>query len=400
MAKTIHKLKPLALSKLKAGFHSDGGNLYIRVKESGARSWVFRYKLAGQVKELGLGSLNTVTILDARKFAKGMNQFLLLGKNPALYLKADSTLELKTFKERAIEYIESKRDGWRNAKHAAQWLSTLEEYAYPKLGKMYPSEITLADVLSVLTPIWKSKTETASRLRGRIESILSYAAVSEQSDRRNPARWKGNLDMVLPKPDSVTPVKHHPSLKYLDLPLLMSELRQKDSISAYCLRFTVLTSTRSGEARGALWSEIDLDNKVWEIPASRMKAKKPHKVPLNNEAIEILEKMKSIKHGKSDLVFNNGGDKVISDVSVSKALKSLRQSITVHGFRSTFRVWGAETTSIPRVVLEFALAHNIQDETEGAYQRSDLFERRRELMNIWGNFCKDTSNIVKLLQSA
>jgi integrase len=180
----------------------------------------------------------------------------------------------------------------------------------------------------------------------------------------------------------------------------MSELRQKDSISAYCLRFTVLTSTRSGEARGALWSEIDLDNKVWEIPASRMKAKKPHKVPLNNEAIEILEKMKSIKHGKSDLVFNNGGDKVISDVSVSKALKSLRQSITVHGFRSTFRVWGAETTSIPRVVLEFALAHNIQDETEGAYQRSDLFERRRELMNIWGNFCKDTSNLVKLVQSA
>lgn len=394
------KLKPVTLSKLKAGFHSDGGNLYLRVKESGARSWVFRYKLADKVKELGIGSFNDRSLLEARKLAAKMRTALSDGINPALLLKSSSTDQPKTFKERALDYIDSKRAGWKNIKHAQQWENTLTEYVYPKLGKMYPNEITLADVLTVLTPIWKTKTETASRLRGRIESILDYAAVHEQSDRRNPARWKGNLDMVLPKPDSVTTVKHHPSINYEALPDVMSKLRKNESISAYCLRFTILTATRSGESRGAMWCEIDLNKKVWDIPAERMKANKAHKVPLNDEALEILARMKAIKHGPSDLVFNTGRDKLMSDVTVSKMLRSVSDNATVHGFRSTFRVWGAETTSIPRIVLEFALAHNIQDETENAYQRSDLFERRRELMNLWGNYCQAKDNVIKLVQNA
>lgn len=394
------KLEPVTLAKLPAGFHSDGGNLYLRVKDSGARSWVFRYKQAEKVRELGIGSLNDRSLRDARKLAAKMRTALSDGLNPALLLKSSADTKQKTFKEHAIEFIKSKSNGWRNAKHVQQWENTLSEYAYPKLGNKYPKDITLADVLSVLTPIWTLKTETASRLRGRIESILDYAAVHEESDRRNPARWKGNLDMVLPKPKSVMIVTHHSSVDYESLPEIMAMLRLNESISAYCLRFIVLTSTRSGEARGALWSEIDLVKKVWEIPALRMKAKKPHRIPLNDEAIEILVKMKALKNGKSDLVFNTGRDKVMSDVSVSKMLKSVSPDATVHGFRSTFRVWGAETTSIPRIVLEFALAHNIQNETEDAYQRSDLFERRRELMNLWGNYCKANGNVIKLVQSA
>ena len=248
---------------------------------------------------------------------------------------------------------------------------------------------------------WPSaKTETATRLRSRLELVLDYAAVHEGIDRRNPARWKGNLDKVFPTPKKISKVVHHPAAAYIEVPNIMSHLRGKNTASAYNLRFTILTASRSGESRGALWSEIDMANKVWTIPASRMKAEREHKVPLCDEAIEVLTIMKKWNIKDSDIVFMGSRETSITDVAINKTLHAINPNITVHGFRSSFRVWGAETTSTPSAVLELALAHVNQNEVEAAYQRSDLFERRRDLMTIWGNYCKTKGNVVKLVQRA
>lgn len=400
MAKTIELIAPITVKTLPTGFHADGGNLYLRVKDTGARSWVFRYKQNGKVTELGLGALTSRSLRQARELASKMRSAVKEGKNPALLVKVKSDAPAKTFKDYALELIESKRAGWRNAKHAQQWENTLEQFTYSKIGAKLPADISLADVKSILLPMWATTTETAVRLRGRIESVLDYAAVHEDADRRNPARWKGNLDKVLPPPRKVTKVIHHPAASYNEVPDIMSRLRNKDTASAYNLRFTILTAARSGESRGALWSEIDIDNKVWTIPAERMKAGREHKVPLCDEAIEILETMKKWNIKKSEIVFVGGYGKVMSDVAINKTLHAINPNVTVHGFRSTFRVWGAETTSTPSAVLELALAHVNQNEVEAAYQRSDLFERRRDLMTSWGNYCKTKSNVVQLVQTA
>ncbi|MDP2230317.1 site-specific integrase [Methylotenera sp.] len=400
MAKTIELITPISVKTLPAGFHSDGGNLYLRVKDTGARSWVFRYKQAGKVTEIGLGALTSRSLKQARELAGKMRTAVKEGKNPVPLVKVKSDAPAKTFKDYALELIESKRAGWRNAKHAQQWENTLEQFTYSKIGAKLPADISLADVKSILLPMWATTTETAVRLRGRIESVLDYAAVHEDADRRNPARWKGNLDKVLPPPRKVTKVIHHPAASYNEVPDIMSRLRNKDTASAYNLRFTILTAARSGESRGALWSEIDTKAKVWTIPAERMKAGREHKVPLCDEAIEILAIMKTWNIKNSDIVFIGGREKHLSDVAINKTLHAINPNVTVHGFRSTFRVWGAETTSTPSAVLELALAHVNQNEVEAAYQRSDLFERRRDLMTTWGNYCKTKGNIVQLVQNA
>jgi len=387
MAKTTDIISPNTVKTLPTGFHADGGNLYLRVKDTGSRSWVFRYKQAGKVTELGLGSITSRSLKQARVLASKMRSAIGEGKNPAPLVKEKLDLSAKTFKEWALELIESKRAGWRNVKHAQQWENTLEQFAYPKLGDKIPADISLADVKGILLPMWTTTTETAVRLRGRIESVLDYAAVHEDADRRNPARWRGNLDKVLPQPKKIAKVKHHPAADYNDVPKIMDELRTKDSLSAYNLRFTILTAARSGESRGALWNEIDIPNKVWTIPAKRMKAEREHKVPLCDEAIELLELMKKWNLGNSEFIFSSRKN-FISDSAVNKTLHLINPNITVHGFRSSFRVWGAETTSTPSAVLELALAHVNQNEVEAAYQRSDLFERRRDLMTSWGNYCK------------
>ncbi len=400
MAKTTHIITPISVKTLPTGFHADGGNLYLRVKDTGARSWVFRYKQAGKVTELGLGAINDRSLKQARELAAKMRSAVKEGKNPAPLVKEKLDPLAKTFKDYALELIESKRAGWRNAKHAQQWENTLEQFTYSKIGAKLPADISLADVKSILLPMWATTTETAVRLRGRIESVLDYAAVHEDADRRNPARWKGNLDKVLPPPRKVTKVIHHPAASYNEVPDIMSRLRNKDTASAYNLRFTILTAARSGESRGALWSEIDTQAKVWTIPAERMKAGREHKVPLCDEAIEILAIMKTWNINNSDIVFIGGREKCLSDVAINKTLHAINPNVTVHGFRSTFRVWGAETTSTPSAVLELALAHVNQNEVEAAYQRSDLFERRRDLMTVWGNYCKTKGNVVQLVQSA
>lgn len=400
MAKTIELITPISVKTLPTGFHSDGGNLYLRVKETGARSWVFRYKHASKVTEIGLGATTSRSLKQARDIASKMRTAIQEGKNPAPLAKAKSDPTAMTFKDCALGYINNKRSGWRNAKHAQQWENTLQQYAYPSVGAKLPADITFADIKAILMPIWATKTETASRLRSRLELVLDYAFVHEGVDRRNPARWKGNLDKVFPQPKKVSKVTHHPAAPYIEVPNIMSRLRGKDTTSAYNLRFTILTASRSGESRGALWSEIDMMNKVWTIPASRMKAEREHKVPLCDEAIEVLTIMRTWNIKKSNIVFIGGRDKSITDVAINKTLHAINPHVTVHGFRSSFRVWGAETTSTPGAVLELALAHVNQNEVEAAYQRSDLFNRRRDLMTTWGNYCNTKDNVIQFAQSA
>lgn len=394
---SIKLLSARQVDTLGAGFHSDGGNLYLRVRESGSRSWVFRYKAAGKVVEIGLGGKDDRTLAQARELAAKMRTEIADGRDPALLVRVKNETEGKTFKDCALALIESKRAGWRNAKHAAQWESTLMQYVYPAIGGKLPKEITLADVKSILLPIWASKTETATRIRQRIEAVLDYSAVHEgDHGRNNPARWRGVLDKVLPLPSKVATVSHHAAAEYADVPGIMAALRQKDAMSAYCLRFTVLTAARSGEARGTTWDEVDLQSAVWIIPAARMKAGRDHRVPLCAEAMEILTKMQSRRMGDTERVFPGARAGQLSDVAINKMLHGIATDVTVHGFRSAFRQWGAEQTSFPSAALELALAHVNRDKVEAAYQRSDLFQRRVELMDAWGRYCGNAGNVVQL----
>ena len=396
MAK-IKILSPRAIGTLSDGLHADGANLFLRVRGD-SRAWVFRYKKEGKQISIGLGATHSRSMTEARGLAESMRNAIINKQDPAQVLKSQDEPKVMTFKECALAMIEAKRPSWRNAKHASQWSNTLAQYAYPSIGEKIPADVTLADVKAILQPLWTTKTETANRLRMRMEAVLDYAAVHEGSDRRNPARWKGNLDMVLPSPRKVTKIIHFASASYSDVPRIMSELRSKDCLSAYCLRFTILTATRSGEARGALWSEINNDTKAWTIPASRMKAQREHSIPLCDEAIEILKIMQQWRMNDAERVFQGARGGYISDVAVNKTLHAIAPDVTVHGFRSSFRVWGAETTATPSAVLELALAHVNQNKVEAAYQRSDLFERRRVLMTIWGDYCGTFGEVVQLRQ--
>jgi len=395
MAK-IKILTARQVDTLSTGFHSDGGNLYLRVRDSGSRSYVFRYKASGKVIELGLGATDSRLLSQAREMAGKMRSAIAEGNNPAdLLNRRDVTAQ--TFKDYAKELIENKKSGWRSEKHALQWSATLDQYAYPVIGSKLPAEITLADVKSILLPIWATKTETASRIRQRIEAVIDFAIVHEGAHGRyNPARWKGNLDKLLPLASKVATRVHHASAPYDDVPSILSELRAKDFLSAYCLRFIILTAARSGEARGALWSEIDLEAKTWTIPASRMKAGVLHRVPLCDEAVQILQTMLTWRM-EAERIFNGANGGLLSDVAVNKTLHAISPDVTVHGFRSSFRMWGAETTSFPSAVLEAALAHKNPNVIEATYQRSDLFDRRRELMQAWGKYCVSKGKVISLI---
>jgi integrase len=400
MATTIGKLTARQVDSLPEGFHSDGGNLYLRVK-GGSRAWVYRFKDKGRVRELGLGSVAVRTLKAARELAADMRATYANGRDPAELLRDDAKPQGMTFKQCAEALIEAKRPGWRNAKHAQQWANTLRDYAYPSLGDKAPSEVSLADVKAILLPMWATKTETATRVRQRIEAVLDYAAVHDLCDgTRNPARWKGMLDKVLPKPDKVRTKEHHAAAAYADLPRIMAALRDKGHVSALALRFIILTACRSGEGRGATWDEINLDAKVWTIPAARMKAAKPHRVPLAEDALEILRTMQQWRREDCTLVFPGARGGLLSDVAVNKTLHSIAPDVTVHGFRSAFRDWAAEQTAFPARVCELCLAHGNPDKVEAAYQRSDLFEKRRQLMDAWASYCSGSSNVVQLAQIA
>ncbi len=381
----MSKLKAIQINSLPPGSHSDGNCLYLRVKDSGARSWVFRYKVNGKPVELGMGSVSVRTLSEARHLAIDMKRAIAAGSNPKSLLAPKQ--QTKTFSDYALELIESKRAGWRNTKHAQQWINTLQEYVFPFVSKKPVKEIHLEDIKRILKPIWYTKTETASRVRMRIEAVLDFGYLHEGIDKANPARWRGCLDHVYPSPKKTQPVEHFEAVHYDKLPAIMAILRAKTSMSAYCVRWIALTACRSNEAREMVWDEIDVDKAIWTIPAERIKAGREHRVPLSQECIEILEMIKTFEiPSKNGLVFFNPYGNALSDVAISKMLKSVSfKEATIHGLRSSFRDWAAEKTHYPREVCEQSLAHAI-GAVEGAYRRSDLFNKRRELMNDWGKF--------------
>lgn len=363
----------------KAGRHGDGRGLFLYVKPSGTRSWMLRYQVQGRRRDLGLGAYPDVTLAMARERATEARQLIANGEDP---IAKKQRAKPKTFKDAAHELIESKRHGWKNAKHAAQWTSTLESYVFPKIGQVQVSKIETADVISTLTPIWSDKPETANRVRQRIEAVIDYASALGVRKGDNPARWRGHLDHLLPKPKKVRAVKHHAALPHADIADFMAELSTRTGIAAQALGFTILTAARSGETRGMTWGEVDLETAMWTIPAQRMKAAKEHRVPLSKAAIALL----GPRRNPNALVFESEAKpgKPISDMSMTAVLRRMkRDNITVHGFRSTFRDWAGETTGFPREVIEAALAHGIKDKAEAAYARSDLFDKRRLLMEAW-----------------
>lgn len=365
-----------------AGRHTDGRGLILYVKASGRRSWVLRYQMNGRRRDFGLGSWPEVTLAMARQRAIEARRRIAEGIDP---LDEKKRIETLTFRDAAEALIESKRSGWRNAKHAAQWPATLETYAYPKVGTLDVRNVGTQEIMTVLKPIWTKKPETASRVRQRVEAVLDYATAMGARDGDNPARWRGHLDHLLPKPAKVRAVRHHPALPWSELPGFMEELREREGMAARALAFAILTAARSGEVRGMLWSEIDLADRTWTIPASRMKAAKEHRVPLADAATVLLGN----RRGPDDLVFPGGRnlDKPLSDMSLTAVLRRMgRDDITVHGFRSSFRDWAGETSTFPREVIEAALAHQLKDKAEAAYARGDLFRKRQQLMDAWAQF--------------
>ena len=366
------------------GRHGDGRGLFLYVKSSGARSWVLRYQVQGRRRDLGLGAFPDVTLSMARDRAAEARRLIAEGEDP---ITKKQQAKPKTFREAALELIESKRPGWKNAKHAAQWTSTLEAYAFPKIGAVQLVKIETADVLSTLIPIWTAKPETANRVRQRIEAVIDYGSALGIRSGDNPARWRGHLDHLLPKPRKMRAVKHHPALPHAQIADFMAELAQREGVAARALAFTILTAARSSETRGIAWGEVDLEAKVWTIPAERMKAAKEHRVPLTDAALDLIGS-RAEETSDDALIFESEAKKgkPISDMSMTAVLRRMgRADITVHGFRSTFRDWAGETTGFPREVIEAALAHGIKDKAEAAYARSDLFDKRRKLMNAWAN---------------
>lgn len=375
--------------------HGDGRGLYLYVKASGSRSWVLRFQVQGRRRDLGLGAYPEVTLALARERASEARTLIAIGQDP---ITKKQQAKPKTFKDAALELIESKRHGWKSAKHAAQWTATLEAYVFPKIGQVQASKIETADVISALTPIWTTKPETANRVRQRIEGVIDYASALGIRAGDNPARWRGHLDHLLPKPTKVRAVKHHAALPHSDIADFMTDLAARNGIAANALGFTILTAARSGETRGMTWSEVDLDKAIWTIPAQRMKVAKEHRVPLSKKAIAFL----GPRRDASALVFESEvkPGKPISDMTMTAVLRRMkRDEITVYGFRSTFRDWAGETTGFPREVIEAALSHGIKNKAEAAYARSDLFDKRRKLMEAWESVSiihSATGNVVSL----
>ena len=394
MSRPIHKLSARRVStETKPGLYSDGGGLYLQVSKSGAKSWIYRFMMNRKVRDMGLGSLRDFTLAEVRDKARECRQLVHEGIDPIEQRKSVRSARMaesrksQSFEDCAKDYLKAHSSAWKNPKHRQQWENTLSTYAYPVIGKLSVKDIDTHLVKKVLDPIWTTKTETATRVRGRIERILDWATVQELRHGDNPARWKGHLDHLLPAPGKLKRVQHHKALPYQDMHDLTQELTSAEGISALGLRFLILTAARSGEVRLATWEEIDLINKTWTIPAERMKAGKEHVVPLCSQAVDILETMGRFREG--DLVFSgNKKDRPLSDMAFTQLLRRMgRTDITAHGFRSSFRDWAGETTAFPREVIEAALAHQLKDKTEAAYFRSNLLDKRRKLMNAWERHC-------------
>lgn len=394
-----NKLTQLQATKLKeSGMHGDGAGLWLKVTEGGSKSWILRYAFNGRERWTGLGPYPDVSLAEARDKAATWRKQVRGGIDP-MKVKQEAITAARMEEAKAVpfdwcagQYVESHRSGWKNAKHADQWTSTLNTYASPVIGKMDVGLIETAHLMRLLEPIWHTKSETASRLRGRVESILDWATVHKYRNGENPARWKGHLDSLLPARSKVARVKHHPALPWQDMKSFMAELRAQAGIGALAVQFTILTAARSGEVRGMTWNELDLDNRLWIVPAERMKAHREHRVPLSDAAMTILQGMKTLRLDDVDVVFPGVRDhKPLSDMTLTAVLRRMkRDDLTVHGFRSTFRDWTAETTDYPQEMAEMALAHTVGNKVEAAYRRGDMLEKRRAMMEAWAVHAEPT----------
>ena len=373
----------------QSGRYTDAATtgLNLNVKGKGGGYWVFRYLFGGKRLDLSLGAYPSISLKEARKRAIASRSGLLQGSKPKAYWRAEiasKELNQPLFKDYAKECIEAKKAEWQNSKHIDQWFNTIDTYANPIIGKKFIDEIDTQDILNILTPIWYKKTETASRLRGRIEWILASATTRKLRSGLNPATWKGHLETILPKPTRITPVKHHPALPYKEITAFLNILREKDSVAALALEFLVLNANRSGEVLNGLNSEISEDG-LWVIPASRMKAKREHRIPLGKRSLEILAIAKSLDPD-SKYLFSRDGEP-LSNMAMAMILRKINPEITVHGFRSCFRDWVSEETTHSPEVAEKALAHAVVNQVEAAYRRGDLLEHRKRLMKDWEDYC-------------
>lgn len=394
MPKKAKDLSAVEVGRLKVpGLHFVGGvpGLALQVAPGGARTWVLRFSIAGKRRDMGLGGFPEISLAGARERAREARAKANQGIDPILHrqearsaLRA-SAAAAKTFAECVTAYVDAKSAEWRSPKHRQQWSNTLEQYAIPVIGPLLVRDVTLAHVLKILEPIWTTKTETASRLRGRIESVLNWATVRGYRSGENPARWRGHLDKLLPAPKKVAKVEHHAALDVNAVPGFMAALREQKGLGAKALEFLVLTAARSGEVRGATWDEIDLDNAVWTIPGERMKAGREHRVPLSPPALKLLHALPRIEG--TSLLFPSTKNTPLSDMTLSGVLRRMGIEAVPHGFRSTFKDWASERTGYPGEMSEMALAHTVSNKVEAAYRRGDMFVKRRRMMNDWAKFC-------------
>lgn len=401
MPKVAKELSALEVKNLPPGGHAVGGvaGLLLEVTPTGGKTWLLRVRTGSKRREIGLGGYPSTSLAEARQKARETREAIGKGIDPVAERQAQKAAllaqqaSLKTFAWCAATYIASLKDQWKNAKHQAQWTSTLETYAFPIIGKLPVQSIALPHVLEVLNqpqadkgnaPLWDAKNETASRLRGRIEKVLGWATVHGYRDGLNPARWKGHLDAIMKAPSKVQKTEHHKSLPHGEMHGFMKALRQQEGTGARALEFAILCASRSGEVRGARWAEIDLKKGVWTIPGERMKAGKPHTVPLSKQAIQLIAAIEPT--AGTDLVFPSPRGKVLSDMTLTAVMRRMQLEAVPHGFRSTFRTWGGEQTAYPRDMLEFSLAHTLESKVEAAYMHGTQIEKRRKLMQDWADY--------------
>jgi integrase len=410
VTRTMNRLTAKAVEKQsKPGLYGDGGGLTLQITKAGAKSWLFRYMIDGRAHGMGLGPVHTISLAEARQKAAEARKLLIGGVNP-LEAKRQRQLDAKsaqtkriTFDQCASAYIEAHRASWKSVKHADQWVNTIATYASPIIGSLPVDQIDTGLVVKVLSQpddkelqFWTSKNETATRVRGRIESILGWATTSGFRSGDNPARWKGHLENLLATISKSSRTTHHPSLPWRHVGAFMEALRQRQGLGARAVEMAILTASRSGEVRGARWAEIDMTAKTWTIPADRMKAGRDHEIPLSDAALKLLRELPRIEG--TNLIFPGTKGQALSDMSLTAVIKRMNsdapiwidkdgKQITLHGFRSTFRMWAAESTNYPREVAEHALAHQLPNAVERAYQRGSLFVKRSQLMNAWAQFC-------------
>jgi integrase len=397
MPRKLHNaLTAMAVKNAKAGRQADGGGLHLLVKDSGARSWVFRFMLKGKSRDIGLGAAagaDAIPLSAARDAASALRLKVKAGIDPleerereAAQVRAAAQAAAVagiTFKQVAEAHITANEGGWRNDKHRQQWKNTLVTYVYPAIGDLPVAEVVTAHVLQILEPIWQEKAETASRVRGRLETILDAAKARGYRDGENPARWRGHIAQILPARSRLTR-GHHKALPYEALPSFVDKLHKREAVSALALEFTILTAARTGEVIGASWEEVDLDKAIWTIPAERMKAGKGHRVPLSDRAVAILRATQDLR---KDWLFPAARGGKLSGMAMAMLMRRMNVDVTVHGFRSAFRDWAAECTGYAHEVAEMALAHSIDNKVERAYRRGDLFDKRRRLMDDWTAYC-------------